>query len=168
MSNKISLKYKYMGICFLGLIIILLEIVYFNNGMATKPLTQIRQPININKAQNLLAFNISDRELAQLINDNNTFKVSPPKVKENHQDIFITPQDINETKVSSLPIAVHSHSLTSNDSILQPCMYNNQPYVPGDMIKTDSGWIRCTPTVSFVENNSTTAQKGEAVWAKVQ
>ncbi len=154
--------YKYIGVCFFVLIMLLIRSIYADKEIAVKPLSKVEIfPV---KAQTLPALNISDKELAQLINETDTSKVSPPK--ENHQDIFITPQSSNELATSSLHVA--TQSAQTNDTTSQRCMYNSQPYVLGDMVKTDSGWIRCTSTVFFADNNPTTAQPGEAVWTKVQ
>jgi hypothetical protein len=77
---------------------------------------------------------------------------TPPKI--NDHDIYLDP--------SLTPI---EHS---NVVLPQRCMYNNQPYVVGDMVNSEQGWIHCTPTLYFTADQPTFAQQGQSVWIKVQ
>ncbi len=48
------------------------------------------------------------------------------------------------------------------------CFYKNQSYTPGDILKTDGGWIRCTPTVAFSVEKPETKIAGNPAWTIVQ
>jgi hypothetical protein len=36
---------------------------------------------------------------------------------------------------------------TKSQAALQRCTYQQQTYVPGDIVKTPQGWLRCTPVI---------------------
>lgn len=50
----------------------------------------------------------------------------------------------------------------------QRCTYNGQSYVPGDIVKTDQGWLRCSSTVIFSSSRTTTSESGKPAWTAVQ
>ena len=47
---------------------------------------------------------------------------------------------------------------------IQECNYQGQMYLPGDIVKTNQGWIRCSSEVSFGKSQ----QKGELDWVANQ
>ena len=51
---------------------------------------------------------------------------------------------------------------------MQRCLYNGQSYIPGDILKTEQGWIRCTPTIIFSSDNTGVRQAGSPAWVSVQ
>lgn len=70
-----------------------------------------------------------------------------------------------------LPHSLHTakQQIVSTPTIIaQRCIYNNQNYVPGDIVKVDQGWMRCTPTILFTPENPTKQQTGNPTWTKVQ
>lgn len=50
----------------------------------------------------------------------------------------------------------------------QRCVYNSQSYVVGDIVKTEQGWVRCTPTLIFASDKPNIPQYGSAAWTAVQ
>lgn len=52
---------------------------------------------------------------------------------------------------------------TKSSTALQRCAYQQQTYVPGDIVKTPQGWLRCTPVI--VPPGSATAAP---VWTAVK
>lgn len=48
------------------------------------------------------------------------------------------------------------------------CVYNNQTYALGDIVRTEQGWLRCTPTLSFNPDKPTLPQPDRPAWTRVQ
>ncbi len=48
------------------------------------------------------------------------------------------------------------------------CFYKNQTYTPGDILKTEQGWIRCTPTIVFSSEKPELRTQGAPAWTVVQ
>jgi hypothetical protein len=65
-------------------------------------------------------------------------------------------------KTPEIPV-IKSHSL-------QSCFYKGEMYLPGDIVKTNAGWIRCTPILSLSQNDPEKQKSGNPnpVWTKVQ
>ena len=103
---------------------------------------------------------LTDQQLMALMSKADQAKISSSPPKMNGKDIFL------QSFTSS---SVNNSSLTStNNSSSQRCLYNNQEYVLGDMVKSDAGWIRCTSSIFFTSDNPTTSQPGQSIWIKVQ
>lgn len=66
------------------------------------------------------------------------------------------------------PVVAPVSTGTANGLNAQRCSYNGQMYVLGDIVKTDKGWIRCTPTFIFSPDNPTSQQYGNPAWTAVQ
>jgi hypothetical protein len=72
------------------------------------------------------------------------------------------------------PVPEEMRSITSDDKagVAQRCIYKAQSYVVGDIVKTDEGWVRCTPTIVFVESEEkgkgVIRQAGSPAWTVVQ
>lgn len=49
---------------------------------------------------------------------------------------------------------------------IQRCSYKEQIYVPGDIVKTDQGWIRCVPIFNFSQDGA--KQLSSAAWTSAQ
>jgi hypothetical protein len=97
--------------------------------------------------------NASDKALLALLSKSpSPTSATPPKI--NNHDVYLA---------SSLTPTEHSDVESP-----QRCMYNNQPYVLGDMVNTEQCWIRCTSTLYFAADQPTSAQQGQSVWIKVQ
>lgn len=97
------------------------------------------------------------------------------------QKVFNAPDSLKKLpmpKTSSefkpLPEDMRSISGDKSREILARCIYKGQSYVAGDIVKTDGGWVRCTPTIVFVEvedkekGTSLVRQAGSSAWTAVQ
>lgn len=51
-----------------------------------------------------------------------------------------------------VPANVPGTTNTKSSPALQRCTYQQQTYVPGDIVKTPQGWLRCTPVVALNGN----------------
>jgi hypothetical protein len=72
---------------------------------------------------------------------------------------------------STLPIVNKTSEISVKKShSLQSCFYKGEMYLPGDIVKTNEGWIRCTPVLSFLQNDPEKQKSGNLnpVWTKVQ
>ncbi len=68
---------------------------------------------------------------------------------------------------SAVPTTLLPSSILNSVNPSQGCTYNHQIYLPGDILKTEQGWIRCTPTLFFMPD-SLTRQTGNPTWTAVQ
>lgn len=65
-------------------------------------------------------------------------------------------------------VSLTTQSPASNADNPERCSYNGQNYSAGDIVKTEEGWIRCTPSIIFSAANPLEAQASNPVWTKVQ
>ena len=67
-------------------------------------------------------------------------------------------------KILPSPAPIQTSAVEPSNS---RCNYNHQDYLPGDIVKTDQGWVRCTPTLIF--NPEPAENKlGSPAWIAVQ
>lgn len=81
---------------------------------------------------------------------------SGPKLPLKQHNIHALPLPVKNTV---LPLRKFT---AQTAAINQHCSYKNQSYSIGEIVQTDKGWIRCTPSV--VIDRNTSSQYGKAVW----
>ena len=95
------------------------------------------------------------------------------------QKVFNAPDGIKKLPIPKVSetFKLVPDSMRDNNSkevVAQRCAYKGQTYVVGDIMKTDGGWIRCTPTIVFTEAEDkgkgiiTIRQPGSPVWTAIQ
>jgi hypothetical protein len=95
------------------------------------------------------------------------------------QKVFDAPESFKKlpmpkatTEFQPLPEGMGDKS--SKGAVAQRCTYKGQSYVVGDIVKTDQEWVKCTPSIVFVDSEDkdkgkvTTKQVGSPVWTLVQ
>jgi|SRR6185312_12638995 len=96
---------------------------------------------------------IDDKQVAKL----RTLMQLPTTKKASLQD---TPSVMPNTALLPAPASAAPPA--------QRCTYSGQSYLPGDIVKTDQGWLRCTPTLLFLPENPRLPQSGSPAWTTVQ
>lgn len=130
--------------------------------------------------------NIVSVENKSILHDlNSQNKNFPNKHETTHDSYAMTNNQIDHLKALLLPLPQHFHknttlpspppSIVNSDGdntkdfhSAQSCFYNGQSYLPGDIVKTDNGWIRCSPTFSFSQKDPTKSQSANPTWTTVQ
>jgi hypothetical protein len=108
---------------------------------------------------------ISPRE-----NQSATVNSDPDVINQNQVAILKTlllPSPKTHIHQASALLSSSNITNTVTSSPAQSCIYNAQPYLPGDIVKTDQGWLRCTPTLFFSADNGNKLQTGNPEWTKV-
>lgn len=70
--------------------------------------------------------------------------------------------------IKPIPTEIPPPSETPSANNSGRCIYNKQTYALGDIVKTDKGWIRCTPTLSFSPDKPTLPQSDRPAWTTIQ
>lgn len=92
--------------------------------------------------------------------------LSPEQVNRINQ-LKLPPQTTTKTGLSTTAQLPPPTDLQRKDPDTTRCTYNQQTYSQGDMVKTASGWLRCTPTLTFATGN-TAPEKDKSAWTTVQ
>lgn len=92
----------------------------------------------------------------------NSNVLKPDEIKK--LSALMTSDGKDTYKILPLPAPTEKKVIKPSNS---RCNYNGQDYLPGDIVKTDQGWVRCTPTLIF---NSERAENrpGSPAWIAVQ
>lgn len=171
-------NYKYLRSYTISIVILVLGIIVFNHFKNEQKNTLIQ-----NKTYTTLhsdsSSNITDSSSA----DNNTAVLSKQAVNElikraadqkYLQDVFngnsklpITKQDV-PLKPLNAGSTLQANSAEESNISGQRCVYNSQLYIPGDIVKTNIGWIRCTPTILLSGDKQQSIQYGSPAWTAVQ
>jgi hypothetical protein len=153
--------------------------IHHKNKSAVTSSSHSINKISTNK-KNILANNLNNTNPNKFSQANSEIsdKANPSYALTNHE--------INKLKRLLLPLPSHQHEndllyspplpivtktpvISVNKShALQSCFYKDEMYLPGDIVKTKDGWIRCTPTLSFSLNVPTKQQSGNPTWTRVQ
>lgn len=163
MKNK-TLFYKFKTICISLLceIILLLPIKIFAQDINNPDLNNLSPAMVVNN--NHLQLSRDDEiKLISLFKINQSLPPNnnTPSTTNNLHELLPPPPPVNN--IHSVTPQLYTNVNPSSER----CIYNNQPYVTGDIVKTDQGWIRCTSTIYFSEDSPATAQNGGAVWTAV-
>ena len=89
-------------------------------------------------------------------------------VFDSNQKLPLSNESVPLQPVDTVDQKQFSQKSNTNNIVSQRCYYNGQSYVAGDIVKTDQGWIRCTPTLVFSAEKPTVREYGSPAWTAVQ